>query len=43
MINVGVNVLMCHTLLLVFTAEIISTPYHANKAIKIDFSIMKII
>lgn len=43
MINVGVNTVMCHTLLLVVTAEITSMSYHANKAIKTDFTITKII
>ena len=43
MINVGVNIVMCHTLLLVFTAEITFMSYHANKAIKTDFSTTNII
>ena len=43
MINVGANIVMCHTLLLAFTVEITSMSYHANKAIKTDFSIIKII
>jgi len=41
MINIGVNIAMCHTLLFVVTDEMTSMSDHANKAIKTNFSITK--